>query len=215
MPALLGCVWQNPTTEQAIASAPAEIGDFLRFLRRHGEEVRLDEEVRVTVATHDTRGGFLGTTHWETDLEPVSKPEAERLTDRFAWIRDDTISLAQELSPEQMEAKPDRGRPIGRILSHILGAEYSYVSGVPRLKIDGHHALYAATDKGKRDSLGALREVSPKLVERLRSLTEDDLAISRQRSTGPWTARRMFRGLLEHSWEHYREIERRLSHSAD
>ncbi|MBI5948411.1 MAG: DinB family protein [Chloroflexi bacterium] len=128
---------------------------------------------------------------------------------RLEWLRDDTFALVDGLEPPELTLKPTKGRPIDRILSHILGADYSYLSA-GGLKVPGLHALYAAADRGEGDARHILREATRVSFARLNAMTAEERERLVEKSTGAWTCRRMLRRLLEHNWEHYREVEERL-----
>lgn len=57
---LLGCVAVGTTTEDALAATPDAIRVFLRFLKRHGEEVDTEARFETRVAEHITEGDWLG-----------------------------------------------------------------------------------------------------------------------------------------------------------
>lgn len=207
---LVGCVQQFPTTDDAIAGALEMVRTFLRFLARHGDSVDPEAALTTIVAVEDLSGGFLGTAAFASDTSPINGGESGALLERLGWLRGDTLTLVDGLSSEELEAKPEKGRPIGRIVSHIVGAEYSYVT-TAGFRIPGLHALAAAADRGSRDSREIMREASALIVARLRAMTDADRDRVIERSTGPWTARRMYRAMLEHNWEHCQEIATRLA----
>ena len=207
-PGLLGCAYQRPTTEGAMGAAQDEIRAFRAFLSLHGGDVDRGGEFTVSVAEHDTSGRFPGSGGMATDVEPCSEEECQGLVARLEWIRDATFALVDHLSAEEMTAAPEKGRPMDRILSHILGADYSYLSA-GGLKVPGLHALYAAADRGEGDARHILREATARSMARLTAMTVEERERVVERSTGRWTARRMLRRLLEHNWEHYREIRDR------
>jgi uncharacterized damage-inducible protein DinB len=206
---LLGCVHRGPTSDATIEAAPAVIRGFLAFLARHGADIDPAADFTVHVASHDTSGGFIGSSYFGYDREPIGAEECERYVQRLAWMREDTLALVAGLSAAQLAAEPAKGRPIGRILSHILGADYGYL-GSGRLRVPGLHALSSQVDKGEREPREALREATPMVLDRLRAMTEEDRERIVERPTGVSTARRMFRSFLEHNWEHYQEILVRL-----
>lgn len=204
-----GCVHHDATAEAAIAAMPGAIGEYLAFLRRHDEEVPAGE-VSVRVVGEDTSGGFLGTAAFADDTPPPTPGECARWARWYAGLREEQFALLDTLPAEVLEAKPATGRPAGRILAHVLGADYSYVT-TAGLRTAGLHALYAAADRAEDDVRAIAREFTAKVLERIAGMSAEERTALHQRSTGPWGVRRMFRALLEHNWEHYRELQRRLA----
>jgi predicted RNase H-like HicB family nuclease len=60
VPALLGCIANGPTTEDAIAATPDAIRAYLRFLRRSGEDADPDAAFKTRVEEHVTEAMWLG-----------------------------------------------------------------------------------------------------------------------------------------------------------
>jgi hypothetical protein len=99
VPGLLGCVYNAPTTQQALDAAPGAIRAFLRFMARAGERVDAKADFRTRVAEHHTEGGFLGSRFLPTDAEPLSKRESNALMKRLAALHVDLRSLTSGLTP--------------------------------------------------------------------------------------------------------------------
>jgi uncharacterized damage-inducible protein DinB len=206
---LVGCVELFPNTGEAIAGAPRMIRAYLSFLQARGEPVDEGAPFDVVIQTEDLHGGFLGIAYIEADASPIDATEAEALRRRYGWIRAATLDLVEPLDAGQLEAQPAMGRPVGRILSHILGADYGYVTS--GFKIEGLHALANAADRREADPRVLLRQGFELIDARLRAMNDEERVIVKQRSGGPWTVRHMYRRLLEHNWEHCQEIARRLA----
>jgi hypothetical protein len=204
VPALLGCVYNAPTTQQALDAALDAIVAFLRFMARAGERVDAKADFRTRVAEHHTEGGFLGSRFLPTDAEPLSKRESNALMKRLAALHVDLRSLTSGLTPKQLTATPTRGRAIGRILTHVL-AEGGYLRGVT-----GASRIQRLADEGAIDPLDALDQLFELETERLAAMTDAERSQVIQRGQNPWSARSAVRRMLEHGWEHYVEIAERL-----
>ena len=204
VPALLGCVYNAPTTQQALDAAPGAIRAFLRFMARAGERVDAKADFRTRVAEHHTEGGFLGSRFLPTDAEPLTRRESNALMKRLAALHVDLRSLTSGLTPKQLTATPARGRAIGRILTHVL-AEGGYLRGVT-----GASRIQRLADEGAIDPLDALDQLFELETERLAAMTDDERSQVIQRGQNPWSARSAVRRMLEHGWEHYVEIAERL-----
>lgn len=207
VPALLGCVYNAPTTQQALDAAPDALRSFLRFMARAGERVDPKAAFRTNIAEHFTEGGFLSIRFLPTDTEPLTKRESNVLMKRLAALHADLRALTAGLSPKQLTATPARGRPIRKILVHVL-AEGGYLRGV-----SGVSRIQRLADEGALDPLDALDQLFELETERLAAMTDVERTKLIQRGQNPWTARSAVRRMLEHGWEHYVEIAARVGKS--
>ena len=207
VPVLLGCVYNAPTTHQALDAAPDAIGAYLRFMARAGERVDPKATFGTRVSEHYTQGGFLGSRFLPTDAAPLSTRESNALMKRLAALHADLRALTGGLTPKQLTATPARGRPIRRILTHV-GAEGGYLRGVT-----GASRIQRLADEGAIEPLDALDQLFDLETERLATMTDDERTKVIQRGQNPWSARSAMRRMLEHGWEHYVEIAARLGKS--
>ena len=208
VPQLTGCTWNAPTTDEAVGRAAEEIAAFLRFLADSGERARPEAPVTTRIAHHEITAGFLSIAFFAPDARPLPQPEAERLMRRLAAMHAELRRTVAPLSRRQLEAKPARGRPIRQILSHIC-VEGAYLRGV-----SGSSRIQREVDEGKRDAFDALDELHELEIQRLREMPADERAIIIQRPSSKWSARYAVRRMLEHCWEHLREIQARLDNGA-
>jgi hypothetical protein len=132
-----------------------------------------------------------------------------------AWSREELVAAAKAQTLPLAIAPPTGGRPAATILSHVAGAEWSYVSSNLGTFKGGSVAVAAIEQAGEEPwaALAAEREM---LFARLRQMTPDELATVTERGEGkpPRSARRMLRRLLEHEWEHVLELCSRLAVSS-
>lgn len=210
---LPGCVRYEKTCDAALAAAPDEIRAYLRYLRRHGEKVDPAAAVRTRVAEERLEGGFIGVGAFATDRAPVRPSELARWLRWLEWSRADLLALVDGVDRRALEAKPAGARAIREILLHVLDADKSYLYSVlGAVKSVGgpvNDALH-----GRLDLRIALREERAAALERLRALTPAERAFRREDTTPPRSTRRAIRRMLEHEWEHRREIARRLDRDA-
>ena len=103
------------------------------------------------------------------------------------------------------------GRSPAAILSHVAGAEWAYASSTLGT-LPGGSAAVAAIERAGEDPWEALASERDKLVARLEALTDEELSAVVERGDGkpPRSVRRMLRRMLEHEWEHVRELSSRL-----
>jgi hypothetical protein len=116
-----------------------------------------------------------------------------------------------QAQPRPLSAKPAAGRSTAEILSHVAGSEWSYVSSTLGTLAGGSAAI-AAVERDPEDPWAALESEREKLMARLAAITDEELGHITDR--GPdrpvRSVRRMMRRLLEHEWEHVRELRARL-----
>ena len=210
---LLGCVVQADTTAAAVAAAPEAIGAYLRYLRRHGEKVDPDAEIVTDIAAENTEGLFSGQALWPQDLKPLAPAALARYVRWLEWSRADLLVLVEGFDEKRLRAKPAVGRSLRDILLHVLEADKSYVYGlVGVLKTMGEPTN--AASRGDLDLRVALSEARAAAIERLAALTPAERKRVRKSGKSTYSAHRVIRRMLEHEWEHRREIATRLGRDA-
>src|SRR5436309_492623 len=207
--ALLGCVVQGDTTDEAIAASPDAIRAYLGYLRRHGEKLDPNEKIEARLAEHNTEGLFSGQALWPQDLKPLAPAALARYVRWLEWSRADLLVLVQGFDEKRLRAKPAVGRSLRNILLHVLEADKSYVYGlVGVLKTMGEPTN--AASRGDLDLRVALSEARAAAIERLKKLTPTERGRVRKAGKSTVSAHRIVRRMLEHEWEHRREIATRL-----
>jgi hypothetical protein len=210
---LLGCVVQADTTDAAVAAAPDAIRAYLRYLRRHGEEVDPTAKIETRLAEHNKEGMFSGQALWPQDLKPVSPAALTRYVRWLESSRADLLGLVTGIEDKALRAKPAAGRSLRDILLHVLDADKSYVYGlVGPLKTMGEPTN--AADRGDLDLRVALKDARAAAIARLKVLTPDERSKIRKGGQSTYSAHRVIRRMLEHEWEHRREIAARLGREA-
>ena len=210
---LLGCVVQGDTTDAAVAAAPDAIRAYRRFLERHGEKLGADAKIETRIAEHNTQGLFSGQAIWPPDVKPLARAALARYLRWLDWSRADLLSLVKGMSEERLRAKPTKGRSLRDILLHVLVADKSYVYAlVGPLKTMGEPTN--AAERGDLDLRVALTEARPAAIDRLKRLTPAERRNVRTAGQSTYSAYRVIRRMLEHEWEHRREIAERLGRDA-
>ncbi|WIG61284.1 MAG: hypothetical protein OJF49_004032 [Ktedonobacterales bacterium] len=210
---LPGCIAKGPTTEVALAGAPDAIRAYLRFLRRHGEDVEPRAHFTTRVAEHIMDGAWLGAGDpalvFQPDLEAISAEDVETCVRRLEAMRADLLTLVCELPLRQMDAEPSSGRSVRAMLEHLLESEYFYFCSAFGT-LPGLSPLGAIVRQGQGDLLNWMASVRVREIEHIRALTaaERTRAVTRWQQT--WTARKGLRRMLEHEWEHLNELSNRL-----
>jgi predicted RNase H-like HicB family nuclease len=210
---LLGCIAVGPTTEEAIDATSAAIRNYLRFLRRHGEEIDAPDEFGIAVAEHITEGDWLGNGSpyltFDADLDPVSDADAERFVRRAEWIGEDLSAWAAVQSDAELDADPDGGGRTARsILLHVLGAQGNYLSAALG-SAPGFGRIHGAAERGELPLAEALLQSAALVRERVAATTPEERKAVRELSSRTYTLRKAHRRMLEHGWEHLAELSRR------
>jgi uncharacterized damage-inducible protein DinB/predicted RNase H-like HicB family nuclease len=211
---LVGCIAQGPTTEAALEATPDAIRAYLRFLARHGEAVEPDGDFTTAVAEHVTEGVWLGngdpTPGFGPDFLPLSAADLTVYLRRLAWLRADLLALLRDLPKEQLLAEPETGgRSIYQILEHVAESQSVYLRYLVG-KVEGLSEALRAVQTGSEDLSAALARLWQISGARLEALTEAERTQEVPHGQVTWTARRALRRMLEHDWEHFGELTRRL-----
>jgi predicted RNase H-like HicB family nuclease len=214
VPSLPGCSTVAPTSDEAPEAARAAILERVDFLRRHGEAVPDPEPMDLVVAGHVIERKVLGfgQISFSPDLAPLTPDDAARQLRWAEWSREELVAAARAQALPLAEKPAGGGRSAAAILAHVAGAEWSYATSTLG-SIPGGSAILAAVESTAEtapwDALAAERSA---LMARLRAMTPEELArvVDRGEGKPPRTARRMLRRLLEHEWEHVRELRARL-----
>jgi predicted RNase H-like HicB family nuclease/uncharacterized damage-inducible protein DinB len=210
---LLGCVVQGDTTDEAVAAAPDGIRAYRDFLERHGEKLDTAAKIETQIAEHNTQGMFSGQAIWPQDLKPLAPAALARYLRWLEWSRADLLALVKGIDEKVLRAKPAKGRSLRDILLHVLDADKAYVYGlVGPLKAMGEPTN--AADRGDLDLRIALKEARAAAIDRLKTLAPAERARVRKAGQSTVSAHRMIRRMLEHEWEHRREIAARLGREA-
>jgi predicted RNase H-like HicB family nuclease/uncharacterized damage-inducible protein DinB len=210
---LLGCVVQAKTTDQAVADAPDAIRAYLRYLARHGEKIDPEAPVDVTIAQHNTEGLFSGQAIWPADLGPLATRDLARYVRWLGWSRADLLALVKGIDDRRLRTKPTQGRSLRDILLHVLGADQSHVYALVGVFKPVGDPTNAAL-RGDLDLRVALDEERAAAIARLAQLTPQERATVRRSGRSTRSAYRVIRRMLEHEWEHRREIAARLGRAA-
>ena len=214
---LLGCIAQGPTTEEALEATPEAIRTFATFLTRHGlGGAEPDAPFEIRVEQHVTEGMWLGNGDpsilFASDEVPVTARDVKAWVARFEAIRGATIELLGPLGAAALRAKPVSGRSAGDIVRHVMGASPAYIRTFG--PVTELNRLAREAEKQPDAVLALAAEQGEQIAQRLLALTPADRkTVQRRGETGQnvWTARKTFRRLLEHEWEHHRELVDRLA----
>ena len=215
IPALLGCIAVGPTTEEALAATPVAIRAFLAFLGRHGVDADAAERIELDLVDHLTTGQFLGngspSLFLPTDAGAGTPAELAAVLERVGWMVAEQADLLSGLDAEALDAESGEGRPLRRIVQHVIGAHAAYPATLFGA-VPGASAAVTAVERTAgpaAELLAAADRVRRLIAARLVALTAPELAAERIRSGARYTVRKVARRIAEHEWEHLAELARR------
>lgn len=201
---LLGFFLNEPSEKQAMARLPDGIRAYLRWLRRHGEQIDAPRRIRLAVAEREVHraamryGGYKAL--FSCDRPPVTKADIEKAIRWMGYMRADLLGLVGLLAPGAMTwRRRPGGRTIERHLRHIASAERWYLQRFPCR----WQRLARAVDPIER--LHRMRQV---VIPRLRALTAEERAQIVKPEHSWWSRRKMLGRFLYHERYHIRTIAR-------
>lgn len=210
VPSLLGCVANGPTTDAALEATPDAIRAFRRLMRRAGEDVAMGDVVELRIDEHITDGKMLGDgspyISFSFDAAPLLPDERDLALDRLRTMTDllaDWVDARVEPPVPLATARSD-----DEILLHIIGAQgafLSYALGSAR----GYGPIRTRAERSELPMAVALREAMTLTESVLTGATAGQRAAVRELPSGHYTLRKAVRRLVEHEWEHLREVGRR------
>jgi predicted RNase H-like HicB family nuclease/uncharacterized damage-inducible protein DinB len=207
---LMGCSVAGPTTDETLEATPDAIRGYLRFLAEHGEAIDPEAPFDLDVVEHVTEGVWLGNgaAVIATDTDALPAKERDVALARYRWIHEALLAATEGLDARDLDAKPEKGRAIGHIVTHVLQAEGGYLASGLRSNA-ALSRLGRESDAGARDPRDALRAATDLFEADVRAATpaEREAVIPRGQQIG--SLRRTMRRALEHGWEHLEEIRSR------
>jgi len=215
---LPGCTARAETREEALRQLPESIRKYQRWLIRHGESIKISEDIQVKVAEVSTGFGPFdpgdAAALFSPDKNPITSEEIVQYIRLMTYNRADLLSLVGSLSVEFFDQQPEQNSfSIHKILRHIGNAEEWYVSRIvlpetlpKEWENDENLPILEFLEMERRTAL-----------ERLRTLTEQERSgvfTPKQWTQHPdelWTARKVFRRFLEHEMEHITQVKKIIS----
>ncbi|TME64264.1 MAG: type II toxin-antitoxin system HicB family antitoxin [Chloroflexi bacterium] len=202
-----------PRYDLYVESGPQRKKTLVHVLDLLGCVVQADTTDEALAAAPEAIRSYLR--YLKRHGEKVDPGEAiqTRLAEHNNWSRADLLALVNGIDEKGLRAKPAAGRSLRDILLHVLGADKSYVYGlVGPLKAMGEPTN--AADRGDLDLRVALKEARAVAIDRLKALTPAERRKIRKGGQSMYSAHRVIRRMLEHEWEHRREIATRLRREA-
>jgi len=209
---LLGCIANGPTTEDALEGTREAIRTYMRFLKRHGEDAGPDEPFETKIEAHITEGTWLGNGSpyiiYEPDLAPVTQRDLDVFLGRFHGMRDEFVAWAERQDDASLDRDAGPGRSARAILHHVVCNPGYYVTPFLGAK-RGFSRLQHQVERGEVSLVEAFRTAEAWVDELLRASTPEQRRLVEERPSEVRTLRKVLRHVLEHDWEHLRELSRR------
>ncbi len=182
---------------------PAAIDAYLRWLRRHGEQIRLPSSVTVNMAERwqvpePLRWGNYAVLH-AFERPPVTRIEIGLALRWMRFMRSDTLNLLDQLTPKGLDwTRPGQERTIRKHLYHIARAKQFYLQC---LGLGPRPELLTPTG----DPIPHLANVRAMVISRLSRLTHEERA---RIARAEWSVRKMLGRMLYHERYHIRSMAR-------
>lgn len=201
---LPGCFSPASTQEEAVARAPARIGEYYAWITRHDptlpEALRpYDVEVVEVFGAHPSAEDpdYVVNAFFEDDARPLAYWDVEVGLRLLDWSRQDLIAVVRSLSREQLHTPiPGEDREtIAGVLEHVCGAENWYLS---------HLGLAIDRASLPRDVFRKLKAVRANTRRQLVTLVGDQRITERHGER--WSARKILRRTLWHERDHTEHI---------
>ncbi len=190
VPAFPGCIASGKTRDAAIANARRAFAAYRELLDARGVSVDhwkgLDP---ATFAVKDMPESGLA----PEDERPLEEHEIRDFLHLYEAQRAALIALVERIPQEELERRPDPASwSVRTALEHVMTGTMSILSKLERWPDDGFASLQAT------------HRIA---FQRLAVMEPADTKGTRTVLGRPQTVRRVMRRLLEHDYEHYRQIE--------
>jgi predicted RNase H-like HicB family nuclease/uncharacterized damage-inducible protein DinB len=207
VPELLGCFLNEQSERSALRMLPEAIGAYLRWLRRHGEQIRLPRTVAVNTVERwqvpqPLRWGNYEVLHG-FERPPVTRSEIRSALRWMRYMRNDTLRLLDQLPRQGLDwTRPGQERTIRKHLYHIAQGEQWYLQ---RLDLGPGPNVLVPTG----DPIPHLASVRAMVVSRLSGIMGEECARIVEANNGRWwSARKMLGRMLYHERYHIRSMAR-------
>ncbi|GAB4308531.1 MAG: hypothetical protein Kow0097_09140 [Candidatus Bipolaricaulota bacterium] len=222
---LPGCFSRGASPEAALGVLPSRIERYLGWLSGFEPVPRSERAIEVVAEVRDPgcpvrKGDTRALFAW--DCSAPTGEEFERDLRWMAYHRQTLLSLVEGLPPAALDAGeegPDihdlRAPSVRRVLRHIAGAEYWYLTRIPtQVQLPGEEPrdVFALLSAVRAAAEPVLRELFATASEKVVDVPERTWSGA---FTEGWTLRKVLRRALWHEAFHIEEIRRRLEGSLD
>ena len=209
VPALPGCYCEAASEEEALVRLPAVIGEYLAWLRSHGEEAPTGGACEVVVVERLETPAGRSEPSFAADRVPTAEEDVERTIRHMAYARQDLLALVSHLPDAVLDWQPAPDKWSARgILAHIASADGYYRTSL----LDKPPEQEPPEE---RFDLALQRE---RAISHLRSLAPDQRSQVfhpnwpwRGDEDEEWPVRKALRRFIYHERFHTRDIQQTLA----
>lgn len=189
IPAVMGCNASGKTRDEALVNARRAFHEYLELLAARGVSVEhwkgLDPD-RFAIAA-PTAPPLL-----PEDQLPLVEHDLRDFLHVFEVQQAALVALASQLTPEELERKPDEQTwSVREALEHMMTTQA---------------ALLSRLEEWPRDPFNTLQAIHRIVFQRFTVMEPKDTTGTKMIRGRPWTVRRVMRRILEHEWEHYGHV---------
>jgi predicted RNase H-like HicB family nuclease/uncharacterized damage-inducible protein DinB len=189
VPAIPGCVGTGATREDAVAAARANATRYLALLSTHN--VRIEHD-RFDVDALEVRDAPEPNTV-PSDFTPMEEHELRDFLHRFQALHAELLQLVAGLSQEELERRPREGEwSLRETLQHVAS---------------GTVDILARLEPWPRGNFGTLQAAHRVALQRFSVMDAADAQGEHTILGRRWTTKKVARRLLEHEFEHLRQVE--------
>jgi predicted RNase H-like HicB family nuclease len=186
---LPGCIARGTSPDEAVARVREAFRDYVDLMRTRG--VALEHVVDLDPAQFTVKEPEARHTYPE-DFRRVEEHELRDFLHQYEASRAALLALVRGLSSEQLERKPTPDSwSVRECLEHIAATEAT---------------LLTRLEAWPESDFAAIQAVHRMAFQRFSVMEPDDTDRERRILGQRWSARKVMRRLLEHEYEHLRQI---------
>jgi predicted RNase H-like HicB family nuclease len=190
VPVLRGCIASGKTRDEAIANARRAFRAYLELLDARG--VSIEHWKGLDAETFEVRELPPDRVVPE-DVGPLEEHELRDFLHQFEASRAALLSVAREISADELERKPTESLwSVREALEHVMLTEASLLSRLEKWPADPYNTLQA---------------VHRMAFQRFTVMEPPDTDLDHTVLGRRWTTRKVMRRMLEHEFEHLGHIK--------
>ena len=187
---LPGCFAFGATREEAVTNLGGAFHDYLSLLAER--RVSTDHWRTLDPATFVVRDAQAPGAIPE-DFQPLAEHEIRDFLHQLEAARGATLALVRDQAAERLERRPDEETwSLREILEHLATVQVQYL---------------AKLEKWPDRDFATLQAVHRMIIQRFAVMEPADTALDHEVRGRRWSVRKVMRRLLEHEYEHLRQMK--------